>query len=360
MRQYRVTFLFSFCALVLAGTSCDPFLPFTVDSSSIRALLRYAPYMSFPVGSDSTDCNSPAHWDNDTLFLFNSYGEVWRSKGADLFHLGRVVGCTYDTESNGGRWIESTWKDEETGLLYAWYHNEPMDICPSNELTAPRIGAVVSGDNGRTFKDLGYIIETRDTLNCDAKNGYDAGGNGDFSVLPDADREYFYFFFSVFAGKITEQGVAIARMRYEDRDDPVGKVWKWHEGEWNEPGIKGRATPIFPAKKDWAYDTTDAFWGPSIHWNTHINRYVILLNRAKGPPGYRQEGVYVTFNPDISDPLGWTEPRKVFRGGHWYPQIIGIDSTKHETDKVAGRVTRFFMDGWSEWEMLFLNPDELP
>ena len=347
------------CALLLGCTGFEVFTPFTVDRSPIRAVLRNAPYFSFPLGMDSTDCNSPAHWDRDTLFLFNSYLEVHCSSGANLFKLKKSINAEFDTVVDGPCWIESTWKDED-GALYAWYHNEPNGICPGTDLTVPRIGAMVSYDNGRTFKNLGFIIETRDTFNCNVKNGFDAGGNGDFSVLPDSTREYFYFFFSVYGGTVSEQGVAVARMRYGDRSDPVGKVWKWYDGAWDEPGLKGKATPIFPAMKDWAEASTDAFWGPSIHWNTHINRYVILLNHAKGPPGYAQEGIYVTFNPDISDPLGWTKPVKIFRDGLWYPQVIGIDSTRQETDKLAGRVARFFMQGVSEWEILFLNPGESP
>jgi hypothetical protein len=327
-----------------------------VDNSSIRAVLRGAPHFSFP---DSTDSNSPALWAGDTLFLFNSCSGVRRSSGADLFNLKKIITPELDNFADGYYWIESTWKDED-GTIYAWYHNEPQGICPGNNLTAPRIGAAVSYDNGRTFKNLGFIIETRDTINCNAKNGFDAGGNGDFSVLPDSAREYFYFYFSIYAGDISEQGVAVARMRFVDRQAPVNKVWKWREGGWNEPGLKGRATPIFPASKNWAEAATDAFWGPSIHWNTHINRYVILLNRAKGPPGYAQEGIYVTFNPDIADPFGWTTPARIFNGGTWYPQVMGIDSTRKETDKIAGRVARLFIGGASEWEILFLNPYELP
>ena len=345
--------------LLLACAGCEV-TRILVDTSSIRAVLRAAPYLSFPKGMDSTDCNGPAHWDGNTLFLFNSCNGIRRSSGADLFNLNNVVPIALDTNmDSGGYWIESTWKDID-GTLYAWYHNEPDGICPDNDLTVPRIGAMISHDNGLTFNDLGYIIETRDTINCNAENGYDAGGNGDFSVLPDSAREYLYFFFSVYGGDLSEQGVAVARMRFSDRNAPVNNVWKWYEGGWSEPGLKGRATPIFPAARNWADSATDAFWGPSIHWNTHINRYVILLNRAKGPPGYAQEGSYVTFNPDIADPLGWTMPVRIFQGGSWYPQVVGIDSTKKETDKLAGRVARFFMHGVSQWEILFLNPYESP
>ena len=81
----------------------------------------------------------------------------------------------------------------------------------------------------------------------------------------------------------------------------------------------------------------------------------MLLNRAKGK-GWMQEGIYVGFSDDISDPRSWTQPWKIYDGGQWYPQVIGL--RKGETDKKAGQVARFFMGGNSEWEIIFLHPDE--
>jgi hypothetical protein len=48
-------------------------------------MLRDAPPLVFPA---ETDCNSPAHWDGDTFYLFNSAGKPKRSSGPDVFHLG--------------------------------------------------------------------------------------------------------------------------------------------------------------------------------------------------------------------------------------------------------------------------------
>ena len=231
-------------------------------SVSPLIVLRAAPTISFPAAAD---CNSPCHWDGDTFFLFNSLIQPFRSVGPDLYRLGTADTCEYDTAVNGGRWIECTWKDSG-GTLYGWYHREPIGLCPGTNLTAPLIGAVISYDNGRTFHDLGTIIEPRGgTLNCNAENGFFAGGNGDNSVMLDAQKEYFYFFISTYSGDVSEQGVAVARMRYSDRNNPAGKVWKWYQGAWNEPGIGGYATPIFPAVIDWARADADAFWGPGAH-----------------------------------------------------------------------------------------------
>lgn len=314
------------------------------------------------------DCNNPAHWDGDTLYVFNSAGHPWRSAGSDLFHLQtNYARCEYDNRANGGRWIECTWKADD-GTLYGWYHFEPSGICPGAHpdspkmnLTAPKIGAVKSADNGATWHDLGVVLEAPpDTLRCDTKNYYFAGGNGDFSVMLDARKQFLYFFFSNYPKDVPEQGVAVARMRWADRDQPAGKVLKWRDGQWSEPGIGGHVTPIFKVATDWNRADADAFWGPSIHWNTHLRQYVVLLNRAKDGH-WTQEGLYVTFNGDLSKPAGWSALRKIPASQGdlaWYPQVVGLDKSRHETDKLAGRVARLFVRGQSRWNIIFLKPGE--
>jgi hypothetical protein len=331
-----------------------------------RAVFREAPLLRFPA---DTDCNSPSHWSNGTFYIFISAGHPKRSSGSDLFHLGPATPSKYDSEMNGGRWIECTWKEED-GTLWGWYHNEPGGLCPGTTLTAPRIGAVSSKDDGANLHDLGLVLEARPApLRCDAKNGFFAGGNGDFSVMLDEKKEWLYFLFSAYSGEVSEQGVAVARMAWADRASPAGKVLKWHRGEWKEPGLGGRLTPVFPAALEWARFDPDAFWGPSIHRNTHLGRYVVLMNRTKdrpkdGPPWF-QEGVYVSFADDLSKPEGWTKPVKIYSGGGWYPLAVGIDTGRLETDKLAGRVARFFLRGAdnigeSRFEVLFLKPGESP
>jgi hypothetical protein len=259
----------------------------------------------------------------------------------------------------GGRWIESTHKAED-GKLYMWYHNEPP---LATGRTAPRIGAMVSADNGLTWRDLGIVLEApQASNNLESVNKYFVGGNGDFAVIADRKREYLYFFVSTYHRDEAEQGVAIARMRYADRDAPAGKVFKWHRGAWNEPGLGGHVTPIFTSRIDWHKSDADALWGPSIHWNTHLNVWVMLLNRAKDKD-WTQEGIYVSFNPELADVTGWTKPKKILDAkdlekSKWYPQVMGTDSAKRQSDKSAGKTARLFVAGVSGWEIVFLRPGE--
>ena len=198
------------------------------------------------------------------------------------------------------------------------------------------------------------------TLNCDTKNFYFGGGNGDFSAMLDHQQQWLYLLISTYAGDVSQQGVCVAHMRWSDRDQPVGRVWKWQRGDWRSPGLGGAVTPVFPTAVDWHRADADSFWGPSIHWNWHLNQYVVLLNRSSDG-NWSQEGVYVTFNGDLADPAHWSPPVKILGGlgaDRWYPQVVGLDKERQETDKLAGRVARLFVRGRSVWEITFLRPGE--
>ena len=369
LRRLRVL---GMCGLMLClNAACQSNLSYNPGNGGPKVALREAPLLQFrganssdPAKPGECDCNNPAHWDGQTLYVFNSAGHPWRSAGRDLFHLTNdYARCEYDNTANGGRWIECTWQ-ANNGVLYGWYHYEPRQVCPasgkpsSTTLTAPQIGAVTSTNNGLTWHDLGLVLEAPpDTLNCQTKNHYFAGGNGDFSVMLDVEQQYLYFFFSTYPSIVTEQGVAVARMRWADRDQPINKVWKYHNAHWNEPGLGGHVTPIFPARTDWHRADADAFWGPSIHWNSHLHMYVMLLNRTKNAE-WAQEGIYLTFNRNLREPTRWSSPQKLTLAAKdlaWYPQVVGLDASKHETDKLAGSLARLFIRGASRWEIVFLN-----
>ena len=320
--------------------------------SPFGARLRPAAKLQMP---HEVDCNSPSHWDGEMLHVFISTGQPYRSTGKDLFHLGAAQAVQFDNKVNGGRWIEATCRADD-GTLYGWYHNEPGGLCPGTSLTAPKIGAVRSSDNGATWKDLGIVLEAPALpLRCDAKNGYFAGGHGDFSVMLDAEKKRLCLFYSNYTGDVSEQGVAVARMEWSERDKPTGKVFKYRESGFGEPGLGGKATPIFPGFIAWEREDCNAFWGPSLHWNTHLKQYVMLLNRSKAK-GWVQDGIYISFASKLDAPNAWSKPQKLFEGGSWYPLAVGLEA--HGTDKVAGRVARFFMSQTSEWEIVFSLPGE--
>ena len=98
-----------------------------------------------------------------------------------------------------------------------------------------------------------------------------------------------------------------------DADSPV--VWEYPAG-----------SPLVPVSRPWHDDNgaADAFWGPSVHWNSYLERYVMLLNRTRNEH-FNNEGIYVSYARVLDDPLAWSVPQKIMDGGAWYPQVAGLE-----------------------------------
>ncbi|HLF72593.1 MAG TPA: hypothetical protein VI759_10635 [Dehalococcoidia bacterium] len=291
------------------------------------------------------DSNSPAVWIDGTLVMFNSAkGTTVRTSGDSVANLYEPMAVQLPLLPRPGYvWIESVWRDESDGVLYGWYHFEPADL---DCYTAPIIGAAVSYDAGLTWEDRGFVIDSPYPVDCDYTNGYVAGGNGDFDVILDTAGQYFYFLFSNYAGPIDQQGVNIARSPFASRGQP-GSVTKYFGWAWSEPGIGGQATAIFPSSTGWKGPYIEAYWGPSVHWNTYLNRYVALLNHTAGE-NYVQEGIYITFSEDL---LNWTAPVKLIDGGGWYAEALGLEAG--DTDTIAGQSLRIYVSGVSDYVLVF-------
>lgn len=342
-------------SLHLRTLFCLTCLSLSGVATAQEARLRPAPHTRFPT---ETDGNSSTFWFEDRLHLFTSIGWPLKlSVSESPFGPWSTANVALDERlQTMAIWMEGAWADED-GVVFGWYHHEPGGLYQDSLLTAPKIGAVISFDGGKSMSDLGFILESGDPLNDDAKNGSFTGGHGDFCVMLDRQRKYFYFFFSNYGGADDTHGVAVARMAYEDRFEPAGKVFKYYKGQWREPGRGGKLTPVFRAAKSWHNADPDVFWGPAVHWNTYLNCYVMLLNHAKGEPGWTQEGVYVTYSTDLSRVDSWKTPVKVMDSeeidnwGTYYPQVMGLEPGG--SDVLAGQTARFYLNGGSKWEIEF-------
>lgn len=320
------------------------------SAASIRVWVEpLAGDVVFPTPVDS---NSPLYWnDLQEMVLFTSFRHPFVSVGRGLTSLTPVGEVGFEADTPGGKWLESVIRAAD-GTLYGYYHSEPPGLCLESDLTEPQIGAAVSLDDGHTWRDLGVVLTaTPGYLRCDTPNSYFAGGVGDFSVALDQDERYAYFLFTTYSGDAGEQGVSAARMLWSERDRPVGKLFKYFDGLWLEPGLEGRATAIFPAMPRWDEPETDAFWGPSVHWNSELRAYVMLLNRDLGTT-FTNEGTYVAFASELEDPWLWSTPQKIIEGGGWYPQVVGLEG-ELGTDKRAGREAWLCIHGACSYRIIF-------
>jgi hypothetical protein len=346
------------------------------------ATLIPSPTIAFPNDADS---NSPAVWEivdgQWRLSLFNSVaGRTRLSEGRSVQRLASQGPVAFESAAPpGGFWFESVIRDADS--WYGFYHNEREDVvCTGSGKVWPRIGAARSDDFGRTWLDLGPVLETpADSVRCQTNNHYFVGGVGDFSAVLDPARMFVYLYYTQYAEDAGRVGVAVARMAWADRDLPAGRVDVWTDGVWLPPAPAEPApefgpdsevepapaptappewrfplaSPIMLAGDRWDNGNTgvNVFWGPSIHWNTALDCYVMLLNQATSND-WKQGGVFVSYNPQIDDPAGWSVPARLVQGGRWYPQVIGL-ADGVGTDTVAGPVARFFMGGRSDHTMVF-------
>ena len=316
-----------------------------------------------------TDSNSPAVWERvqgqPHLFVFASEaGEAMRLDGPDLSRLSGRSRIVFEDHPGHGVWMESLVPDVD-GTWYGFYHNEwPAEVCDDSSRTIPRIGAARSQDFGATWQNLGIILEAPPgSYDCASTNQYFVGGVGDFSVMLDHDQQYLYIFFSQYANRESAQGVSVARMPWADRDAPVGKIAVWLRNQTWLPARSFKAAaavryaypagaPIYRAVESWHDSASvDAFWGPSVHWNTFLQQYVMLLNRAMDA-AWTQEGVYIAFTSQLSDPGTWSTPERLIAGGGWYPQVLGLEPASG-TDREASERARFFLGGKSRYLIQF-------
>lgn len=331
------------------------------------AWLEPAPPLSFAADTDS---NSPAVWTlvsgRQYLYLFNSSaGQSSQTRRLSLDRLAPLSKIKRSPAAPfGGSWIESIVADPASSYWYGYYHNERENIvCPGTGKSIPSIGAARSSDRGLTWRDLGFVLEAPPgTERCDTTNHYFVGGLGDFSAVLDRDSQYVYFYYTQYFERGAAVGVSVARVNWADRNSPTKRAQVWNGSAWLPGGnqrvvqpdgravtqyVHRAASPLIKAADSWDGGTTDVdvFWGPSIHWNTTLNSYVMLLNRARSAT-WEQEGVYISYSASLDLPQSWTAPELLLPGGRWYPQVIG--TAADGTDKVAGASARFFMSGRSD------------
>jgi hypothetical protein len=308
------------------------------------------------------DSSNPAAWSLvngvERLFVISSWGGVpTRASGASIAALHEDGPVAFVSHPGHGVWMEAIVPDA-AGTWYGYYHHErPADACGRNDRQLPRIGAMRSSDQGRTWEDLGVVIDAPPGSEaCESLNRFVLGGVGDVTAALDAAGQDLYLYFSQYA-RSAGQGVAVARLAWADRDQPAGKVTIWNKGAWlpasesAEPDVRWTypaGTPLVAATRPFhdRSNANDVFWGPSIHWNSYLDQYVMLLNRAKDDQ-FGQDGIYLSFSPTLAEPGRWSTPVKLMSGGGWYPQVIG-EETGIGTDRVAGRRARFFMTGRSQ------------
>ncbi len=240
----------------------------------------------------------------------------YRSHGADLLHQQSAQSVLFKGEKgapdNGGAWLYSVFPEvraKEKGALIGFYHAEDHEFVgdsSSHFIAWKSVALATSNDNGKNWKKRGQIISS-----ANAKPKAPTwGGNGEFCVVRDEKNARWVCFYQ-------EHFLCMA-VSYDDQARP-GTWRKLYNGEFCEPGLGGRNSPIPDLQKV-------PGGNPSVHWNTFLQRWIMVWQQ------WEVGKLWISQSQNLTE---WTKPKILLAPQDdrklWYPTIIG------QSDVVAGK-----------------------
>lgn len=202
------------------------------------------------------------------------------------------------------------WVDPDTGNYYGLIHNEFTPQPFGDWLHFDAIDLAISTDAGLTWDIRETIISSPfatkrdDDVSFPQKTYY--WGAGDPRLIVDIASGYFYLGYG--SRTVDKNGTWHAFHHHYARSPISEKMaagsWrKYHQGKWEEPGLKGRESPLFPVDDQYPdgyshvdYDpktpgtaeeqikagklapTSPLYW-MDVGWNAHLGLWI-------GEPGY--------------------------------------------------------------------------
>jgi hypothetical protein len=202
------------------------------------------------------------------------------------------------------------YRDPQTGTLLRYYDTEKYP--PDGAAVHNTTGMAKSTDNGKTWTDLGVILDTEFPGWADWNVGT---GNGSFAV----NGEYFYVYITdvLIANTRFDIGSAVARAKVADvlnaaiNENTVVPWFKYYQGGWDQPGIGGKSSPI-----EIGNPQSTEF---SVSYNEYLGRYIKVNPSVLGDS-------YNLYLSESTDGIRWTfrVPIDESPGYKVFPTIVGL------------------------------------
>lgn len=229
-----------------------------------------------------------------------------------------------------------TFVDPRTGSLFMIYHAEVRRSSPRDYYTM--LGLAISNDRkGLRFKDLGVIIKPNISID-QMLFSIDIGG-GSFAIS--GDYLYVYYRDYMDDGSSAELAVARAPLLELAMNAQLGVLTpfqKYYEGDWNEPGYGGRASPLEIGNPANAWS--------AVSYNTYLNQFVLLVSEwtPSLPDLYLATSI---------DGVHWTPrmPVDLDPGEQFYPTIVGMETIPSQSGaSFYVYYTDSILGGWDRWQ----------
>lgn len=235
--------------------------------------------------------------------------------------IAEVIAPSPGEPDNGYAGVSSAITDPSDGTIRAFYHAEDWEgygtlglngihnfqasvclaTCPPNAMKFTKQGPVITGP------------DAKDTTSSQPQ------GVGTASVLPTPGGKYLLAWFTVYSpapGRGSEIGMARATA---ESGGGAGSWWKWHGGDFSEPGIGGRGDPVisFKQRKGAAMDA-------SVLWVPECRRYLMVftgvIHGDTKPDSDPKGGIWVACS---REGIAWSEPVRIVKA-------IGVPCTGRE------------------------------
>jgi len=273
-------------------------------------------------------------------------------EGTDIKHLTKATKILSPT----GR--ETDFDNGDTGIsqviraggrLFAIYHAEDHHGLPKTKDSGDpgfyaSVGLVESQDNGQTWIRRGQIIKSDKPKEYKFYPDHTTRGNGLPGAVNDPAGRYAYVYYTDLSPE-DGRGVQVCMARADLNEGPPlpGRWKKYYQGEFSEPGIGGKNTPVLSAV---AFDEGQALY-PHVTWSDYLKKYAMVFNVScwKEPQGGKPPALSGIYWAMSSDGLQWSQPVKLVTD---YPyQIAGKSMSTEPTiifDDREGRT------GWVVYE----------
>ena len=175
---------------------------------------------------------------------------------------------------NGYAGIGGVARAPGSGDLLAFYHAEDHEGLPEIPGGIPGfyccVALAVSKDNGASFRKLGPVVSG--SRPKDLKGRADQGC-GELCVVAESSQQYLYMYYSDHS-RVNNRGVQICLARCPVEGIATTNHWKkYHDGQFEEPGLGGWDTPVMSAQAMQA----DAIF-PQVTFVPQLRRYIMVFN----------------------------------------------------------------------------------
>eukprot|EP01088_Endostelium_zonatum_P009776 TRINITY_DN2308_c0_g1_i1.p1 TRINITY_DN2308_c0_g1~~TRINITY_DN2308_c0_g1_i1.p1 ORF type:complete len:525 (-),score=125.97 TRINITY_DN2308_c0_g1_i1:83-1630(-) len=199
-----------------------------------------------------------------------------------------------------GAWLNAAFPDPKSpNLIRAWYHQEFKCNYSNNGFTNKSIAYAESHDQGKTFTKSSYYPNNAIILAPNSTSLHQTG-EGDHTVTVVNDN-YYYLYFMEWNGYNGGVTTGLARATVESGGVP-GSWYKYYNGGFNEPGVKGRSSMIGGLKTGQS----------KVYFRKNFNDFIAvgIVNMA-----FSKEGIHWTqLNVPLMvvDDLSWNRNNKSF------------------------------------------------